>query len=209
MTDNISRRGIMLVLSSPSGAGKTTLSRMLLEKDDSIKLSISVTTRPKRPAEKEGTDYFFLSEDNFKEKIANNQLLEYANVFGYYYGTPKDIVEDNLQSGSDVLFDIEWQGTQQLKQKAREDVVSIFILPPSREELERRLYTRAQDSEDVVQKRMSKANDEISHWAEYDYVIVNHDLEQSLKSIFSILKSERLKRYRQSGLIEFVKSLTS
>ena len=209
MSDAILRRGLMLVLSSPSGAGKTTLSRMLLEDDPDITLSISATTRPKRPNEFDGRDYFFLKPNEFEQSVKDGQFLEYATVFGNRYGTPKTYVIGALVEGRDVLFDIDWQGTQQLKEKMGEDLVSVFILPPSHDELERRLKTRAQDSDDVVAKRMAKAESEISHWPEYDYVIVNRELSAALSEIKSILAAERLRRSRQIGLSEFVRNITS
>lgn len=203
----IMRRGLMLVLSSPSGAGKTTVSRMLLEKNSNLEMSVSVTTRPRRPQEKAGEDYHFIDLTEFNKKIEQQELLEYAKVFGHYYGTPKDTVVQALHKGRDVLFDIDWQGTQQLSEKARSDVVSIFILPPSTRELERRLKARAQDSLEEVARRMAKAADEMSHWAEYDYIIVNYDIEKSVREVQAILEAERLRRERQIGLHEFVKSL--
>lgn len=203
----IERRGLMLVLSSPSGAGKTTLTRRLLEDDSEISMSISVTTRPRRPAEKDGVDYHFIETVDFNLMVNRQELLEHAKVFGHYYGTPVGPVMDMLAKGRDVLFDIDWQGTQQLAQKARDDLVSIFILPPSTKELERRLKQRAQDSDEVVAQRMSRASDEISHWPEYDYVIVNEDVEEALSRVRSILIAERLKRERQPGLLDFVKLL--
>lgn len=197
----------MLVLSSPSGAGKTTLSRALLDSDPDISMSISVTTRPRRPAERDGVDYHFIETVDFNLMVNRQELLEHAKVFGHYYGTPQEPVFDTLDSGKDVLFDIDWQGTQQLSQKARDDLVSIFILPPSTKALERRLKSRAQDSDEVVAQRMARASDEISHWPEYDYVIVNEDVDRALTEIRSILVAERLKRERQPGLLEFVKML--
>jgi guanylate kinase len=209
MTDGlrIKRRGMMLVLSSPSGAGKTTLSRRLLASDPDFTMSVSVTTRARREMEVEGEDYHFISEQEFLRQVKEDKLLEHAVVFGNRYGTPRAAVEEALSHGHDVLFDIDWQGTQQLKEKAREDVVSIFILPPSRAELERRLKERAQDTPDVVAKRMAKANDEISHWAEYDYVIINDDLLKAEARIEEIIGAERLKRTRQTGLSDFVRNL--
>lgn len=203
----IARRGLMLVLSSPSGAGKTTLSRALLAGDGDLALSVSMTTRPMRTGEREGVDYFFVSGGQFDSAIRNGELLEHATVFDYRYGTPAAPVTKALASGRDVLFDIDWQGTQQLKEKAREDLVSIFVLPPSHAELERRLKARAQDSDDVVKRRMAKAADEISHWAEYDYVIVNDRLDLALAQVVAILRAERLKRTRQIGLSQFVRDL--
>jgi len=203
----IKRRGLMLVLSSPSGAGKTTISRRLLDSDDNLSLSISATTRPPRPGETEGKDYFFVSQARFDEMVAQDELLEHALVFGHNYGTPRAPVESALESGRDVLFDIDWQGTQQVREAAREDLVSVFILPPSHAELERRLHSRAQDSSEVVQYRMAKAADEMSHWAEYDYIIINDSLEKSVEQVEAILTAERLKRERRIGLRAFVETL--
>jgi guanylate kinase len=205
--NEIQRRGLMLVLSSPSGAGKTTLSRRLLASDPRITMSVSATTRPKRPGEVSGTDYHFIDPTEFNLMINRGELLEHANVFGNYYGTPRAPVEAALLSGRDVLFDIDWQGTQQLKSKAREDLVSVFILPPSSHELERRLTSRAQDTPAEIARRMAKAADEMSHWPEYDYVIINHDVDQSAASIQAILAAERLRLDRQVGLPDFVKGL--
>lgn len=206
---DIRRRGLMLVLSSPSGAGKTTISRRLLDRDGGITMSVSVTTRPMRPGEVPGVDYCFVDMPEFERMAKMGELLEYAEVFGNCYGTPKATVEQALAAGRDVLFDIDWQGTQQLAENARTDLVSVFILPPSGAELERRLHSRAQDSAEVIAQRMAKASDEISHWAEYDYVIVNHDLEESVASVQAILRAERLKRTRQIGLPKFVQSVQS
>ena len=203
----IQRRGLMLVLSSPSGAGKTTLSRQLLENDPHIQLSVSCTTRAKRPGEKDGVDYKFLDTASFRGMVDRGEFLEHARVFDHYYGTPRAPVEKALDAGRDVLFDIDWQGTQQLKEKGREDLVTVFILPPSTRDLERRLITRAQDSPDIVARRMAKAADEMSHWAEYDYVFINRDIATSLIELKSILTAERLKRERQFGLSAFVKAL--
>lgn len=203
----IQRRGLMLVLSSPSGAGKTTISRHLLPRDDEIDLSISVTTRPKRANEIEGVDYHFVDQPTFDQLVIAGELLEHATVFGHGYGTPRGPVEAALEAGQDVLFDIDWQGTQQLAEKASKDLVRIFILPPSTTELERRLRTRAQDPEEVVQGRMAKAADEMSHWPEYDYIIVNHDVAESLAQVEAILAAERLKRERQVSLHDFVEAL--
>jgi guanylate kinase len=208
MTGGIKRRGLMLVLSSPSGAGKTTLSRRLLESDANVSLSVSATTRPKRPGEVEGRDYFFVADADFQRMAEAGDFLEQALVFGHRYATPREPVLEALAAGRDVLFDIDWQGTQQLRQQVREDVVTIFVLPPSREELERRLHSRAQDSDEVVAKRMEKANDEISHWAEYDYIIVNQDIDRAQRDVETILTAERLKRARQPGLPAFIESLT-
>jgi guanylate kinase len=205
--ENIQRRGLMLVLSSPSGAGKTTLSRRLLESDGNINLSVSATTRPMRPGEVHDKDYHFLSNEEFDAWLADGKFLEHATVFGNRYGTPSHLVNEVLAAGCDVLFDIDWQGTQQLREKKRDDLVSIFILPPSHDELERRLRNRAQDSEDVVQSRMAKANNEISHWAEYDYVVINDDLDSTLNKIRTILDAERMKRGRQTGIAEFARKL--
>jgi guanylate kinase len=205
--ENISRRGLMLVLSSPSGAGKTTLSRRLLENDSAITMSVSTTTRLPRSGEEEGKDYYFVSPSTFTGMVAGDAFLEHATVFGNHYGTPREPVQLALDKGNDVLFDIDWQGTQQLRQRAGDDLVSIFVLPPSHEELERRLRARAQDSEDVVQARMAKANNEISHWAEYDYVVINDDLESTLVKIRTILDAERMKRGRQTGIPGFVGKL--
>ena len=202
--ENISRCGLMLVLSSPSGAGKTTLSRRLLENDKSISLSVSATTRPMRPGEVHGKDYHFLGADEFGAWLADGKFLEHATVFGNRYGTPSHLVNDELIRGRDVLFDIDWQGTQQLKEKKRDDLVSIFILPPSHGERERRLRNRAQDGDEIVAGRMAKAADEISHWPEYDYVVVNTDVEKALADIQAILNAERLRRSRQTGISEFV-----
>ncbi|MBM3545340.1 MAG: guanylate kinase [Alphaproteobacteria bacterium] len=203
----VSRRGLMLVLSSPSGAGKTSIARKLLELDDSITMSVSVTTRKKRPGEVAGRDYHFIDRTEFDLMVNRRELLEHAKVFDNYYGTPKKPVEEQLALGRDVLFDIDWQGTQQLKEAARDDLVSVFILPPSTGELERRLKNRAQDTPAVVAKRMSKASDEMSHWPEYDYIVVNHDFDKSIAQVGSILTAERLRRIRQVGLPDFVKRL--
>lgn len=204
----IARRGLMLVLSSPSGAGKTTLSRLLLEAEGArVTMSVSTTTRPPRPGEVEGRDYHFIDEATFARLAREGAFLEHATVFGKSYGTPAAAVEAALAHGQDVLFDIDWQGTQQLAQKMPKDLVRIFVLPPSTTELARRLQTRGQDSTEVVASRMAKAAEEISHWAEYDYVIVNDDLEAALKKIRAILSAERLKRDRQTGLFEFVRGL--
>jgi len=197
----------MLVLSSPSGAGKTTLSRQLLDNDPQIQLSVSCTTRAKRPGEKDGVDYKFLETASFRGMVDRGEFLEYAQVFGNYYGTPRAPVEAAVSAGKDVLFDIDWQGTQQLRDKVPADLVTVFILPPSTRDLERRLLTRAQDSKEIVAQRMAKAADEMSHYAEYDYVVVNRDIGTSLNRIKAILDAERLKRDRQPGLSDFVKAL--
>ena len=204
----IARRGLMLVLSSPSGAGKTTLARRLLESDPNILMSISATTRAMRPNEREGHDYFFVTSERFDEMARANAFLEFADVFDHRYGTPAAPVLGKLAGGGDVLFDIDWQGTQQLKERAREDLVSIFVLPPSHDELERRLKTRAQDSDEVVARRMAKAASEISHWPEYDYVIVNHQVDKALAQVRAILEAERARRTRLVGVGEFVAELT-
>ena len=201
------RRGLMFVLSSPSGAGKTTLSRMLLARIGGLSMSVSVTTRPMRPGEVDGIDYHFIDAAKFSSMTSNDQLLEHATVFGKAYGTPRAPVETALAAGKDVLFDIDWQGTQQLREKARADVVSVFILPPSVADLEKRLHTRAQDSDDVIRGRMERAAHEMSHWAEYDYVVINRDIDQAFAQIETILSAERLKRVRQTGLSEFVRAL--
>ena len=203
----ITRRGLMLLLSSPSGAGKTSIARSLLTRDKEINMSVSATTRPRRPGEAEGKDYYFVDEEKFKTDINEGLFLEYARVFDHYYGTPMGLVQKLLSSGCDVLFDIDWQGTQQIKAKARDDLVSIFVLPPSTAELEKRLIMRAQDSAEVVAGRMARAADEMSHYPEYDYIIVNHDLDQSIDSVHTILKAERLRRSRQASLTEFMKQL--
>ncbi len=207
MTIPITKRGLMLVLSSPSGAGKTSICKKLLQQDTGLVLSVSATTRKRRPGEVEGKDYQFLSIQEFESRINKSQFLEYAKVFGNYYGTPAQLVEGTLKSGVDVLFDIDWQGTQQLKARARQDLVSVFILPPSIKELEKRLFKRAQDTSKVVANRMSKSASEMSHYPEYDYVIINHDLDKSVQQVQSILCAERSRRERQIGLVEFVKYL--
>ena len=205
--ETVAPRGLMLVLSSPSGAGKTTLSRRLLEVDPAVQLSVSATTRPQRPAEVDGRDYHFVDRKRFDEMVRKGEMLEWAEVFGNRYGTPRAPVEEALARGQDVLFDIDWQGTQQLRDKVSKDFVSVFLLPPSVPELERRLTTRAQDSDEVIRGRMAKASDEMSHWAEYDYVLLNHDLEETFAQLQSILTAERLKRERQPGLSDFVRGL--
>ncbi|MCG8360718.1 MAG: guanylate kinase [Kiloniellales bacterium] len=204
---SIKRRGLMLVLSSPSGAGKTTLSRALLELDGNLSLSVSATTRPMRPGEVDGRDYSFVSQQHFREMVEENAFLEHARVFDHYYGTPRAPVLAALEQGRDVLFDIDWQGTQQVAEKAPKDLVRVFILPPSTRDLEVRLRRRAQDPEEVVQARMAKAADEMSHWAEYDYIVVNHDVDESLQQIRSVLAAERIKRERLVGLRDFVEGL--
>jgi guanylate kinase len=205
--ESVGRRGLMFVLSSPSGAGKTTLSRRLLEADSGLELSVSVTTRRPRPGELEGRDYYFIDRPRYDEMVRNSELLEWAEVFGHCYGTPRAPVEAALAAGRDVLFDIDWQGTQQLRDSARSDLVSVFVLPPSIAELERRLRSRALDSDDVIHARMSKAADEMSHWAEYDYVVINRDIDATFARLRAILEAERLRRVRQTGLLDFVRSL--
>ncbi|MCW8917119.1 MAG: guanylate kinase [Magnetovibrio sp.] len=198
----------MLVMSSPSGAGKTTITRALLEKDADLSMSISATTREPRPGEVDGKDYFFIEKTKFGAMVENGEFLEHAKVFDNYYGTPKGPVDEALAAGKDVLFDVDWQGARDLRHAARGDQMSIFILPPSHEELERRLYARAQDSEDVVKKRMSKAASEMSHWGEYDYIVINADIDKSVAEVEAILTAERLARDRQTGLPEFVASMS-
>ncbi len=199
----------MLVLSSPSGAGKTTIARALLERDDNLTLSVSATTRPKRPGEVDGKDYNFVNGSQFQSMVADGELLEHAHVFGSYYGTPKAPVEETLAGGKDILFDIDWQGTQQLagNDSTGDDLVSIFVLPPDNHELELRLRRRAQDSEEVVRGRMAKAADEMSHYREYNYIIINHDIEESVGQAQIILEAERLRINRQAGLHDFVQTL--
>ncbi|MFN7038005.1 MAG: guanylate kinase [Alphaproteobacteria bacterium] len=203
----IQRKGFMFVLSSPSGAGKTTIARALLADEKNLAPSISITTREKRPNEIHGKDYYFVSEDEFKALVSQNAFLEYANVFGSYYGTPKLEVENTLATGQDILFDIDWQGTAKLAEFNKENLVSIFILPPSIAELENRLRNRNTDSEETILKRMSKAYIEITHYDSYDYVIVNNDIAESVKKVSAILNAERLKKYRQIGLDKFVENL--
>lgn len=203
----VARRGLMLVLSSPSGAGKTTIASELRNREEDLRISISVTTRPPRPGEVDGRDYFFVDEETFKNMLEKEAFLEHAKVFGNYYGTPKEYVFNKLKGGRDIIFDIDWQGTQQLAQFARDDLVSIFILPPSVEALRERLQKRGQDSSDVVELRMAQSANEISHWPEYDYVIINQDLERSITQVQEILHSERMKRRRQLGLIDFVNKI--
>ena len=203
------RRGVLFVLSSPSGAGKSTISRMLLKSDPNLQMSVSVTTRPIRPGEQDGVDYHFVDLPKFKDMVSAGEFLEWAHVFGHRYGTPAQPVDDILASGSDVLFDIDWQGAQQLYQLAGGDVVRVFILPPSMEELERRLRARATDSDEVIAARMSRAAGEIAHWDGYDYVLVNDDAAKCFEQVRTILQSERLKRSRQTGLIGFVRKLNA
>jgi guanylate kinase len=204
----IARRGLMLVLSSPSGAGKTTLSRMLLT-EERIALSISVTTRARRPGEVHGRHYHFIDRKKFDQMVKAGELLEYAEVFGNFYGTPKKPVDSALKAGRDVLFDVDWQGTKQLRKHAPRDLVSVFILPPSSGELARRLHTRAQDDKKVIRARMAKSGDEMGHWPEYDYVVLNRDLDHAFGDVRAILHAERLKRERQTGLSAFVRGMQS
>lgn len=203
----LSRRGVLFVLSSPSGAGKSTIARMLLEADPAIAMSVSVTTRPIRPGEVDGRDYHFVDVARFKEMAAAGEFLEWAHVFDHRYGTPKAPVEQMLDEGRDVLFDIDWQGAQQLYQQAGGDVVRVFILPPSMEELGRRLRARGTDDDAVIDARMARAASEISHWDGYEYVLINDDVERCFADVHAILKVERLKRKRQTGLIGFVRKL--
>jgi len=207
--DGVERRGLLFVLSSPSGAGKTTLSRLLIERMPGIKMSISATTRSMRPGEVNGRDYLFVDKAKFEQMANGDELLEWATVFDNSYGTPRAPVEAALSEGLDVLFDIDWQGTQQLRHKARADVVSVFILPPSVVDLEKRLHSRAQDPDEVIRARMSRASHEMSHWAEYDYIIINRDIDDAFAEVQSILKAERLKRERRIGLVGFVRDLQS
>jgi len=205
--DGVERRGLMFVLSSPSGAGKTTLSRMLIDRMPGLRMSVSATTRAMRPGEVDGRDYLFVDKSRFDAMVKGDELLEWATVFDNSYGTPRAPVEAALSAGQDVLFDIDWQGTQQLREKARADVVSVFILPPSAGDLEKRLHSRAQDSDEVISKRMSRASHEMSHWAEYDYIVINHNVDDAFAEVQSILKAERLKRERRTGLVNFVRGL--
>jgi guanylate kinase len=205
--DGVERRGLMFVLSSPSGAGKTTLSRLLIDRMPGLTMSVSATTRPMRPGEVDGRDYRFVDQSRFESMVRADELLEWANVFDHRYGTPRAPVEAALSAGQDMLFDIDWQGTQQLREKAGEDVVSVFILPPSAADLEQRLHSRAQDSDAVIRGRMSRASHEMSHWAEYDYIVINHDIDAAFAEVQSILGAERLKRKRRTGLTTFVRQL--
>ncbi len=208
-TDTLHRRGLMLILSSPSGAGKTTIARKLLKRDPEIAMSVSVTTRPMRPGEVAGKDYHFVDQDQFDRMVADNDFFEWAPVFGHCYGTPKAEIRAGLKTGRDYLFDIDWQGTQQLYQKAESDVVRVFILPPSLEELRSRLVGRNTDSAEVIADRMARAQAEISHWDGYDYVVVNDDVDACYAKVREILEAERMRRTRQTGLIDFVRKLTS
>jgi guanylate kinase len=201
------RRGLLIVLSSPSGAGKSTISRMLLKADPEVTMSVSATTRPMRPGERDDIDYHFVADAEFDRLIAAGEFVEWAPVFDYRYGTPKAPVKAALKAGRDILFDIDWQGTQQLKAAMGEDLVSIFLLPPSMAELERRLRARGTDSEDVIQDRMSRAASEISHWPEYEYVLVNRDTGECLRQVQAIVAAERLKKSRQTDLVPFTRSL--
>lgn len=203
----IPRRGFMICLSSPSGAGKTTICERLLEIEKNMSLSISVTTRPKRPGEIDGRDYSFVDRETFAKMLKHGDFMEHAMVFGNSYGTPKKFVFDTLREGRDIIFDIDWQGTQQLAQIARSDLVTVFILPPNVDELENRLRSRKQDSDEVIALRMSEASNEMSHWAEYDYVIINNDLEHSVEQVQAVIMAERLRRTRQIGLVDFVNKL--
>lgn len=205
----IKRKGLMLILSSPSGAGKTTISKRLLDMEQGISMSVSATTRPMRKGEFEGKDYFFVLPEKFKEMVSKGEFLEHAHVFGNNYGTPAKAVADKLSAGKDVLFDIDWQGTIQLKEKCKDDVVSIFILPPSMKELETRLKQRAQDDEKVIRERMSKAEDEISHWGIYDYILVNDDIDEAVTKVIHILRAERARKHRMVGLNDFVGNLVN
>jgi guanylate kinase len=205
--DGIERRGLMFVLSAPSGAGATTLSRLLMERTPGLRMSVSVTTRAMRPGEVEGRDYFFVDKARFEQMVKRDELLEWATVFDNRYGTPRAPVETALAAGQDVLFDIDWQGTQQLREKARADVVSVFILPPSAADLEKRMHSRAQDSHDVIRRRMSRASHELSHWPEHDYLVINQDIDAAFAEVQSILKAERLKRERRFGLPNQIRAL--
>ena len=207
-SDTLHRRGLMFILSSPSGAGKTTIARRLLAEDAEIALSVSATTRPIRPGEVDGKDYHFVSQAEFDRMVEANEFFEWAHVFGHSYGTPKAHIRAGLKEGRDYLFDIDWQGTQQLHQKAQADVVRVFILPPSLDELRRRLIGRATDSAEVIAARMARAQAEISHWDGYDYVVVNDDVETCFTQVAEILRAERMRRTRQTGLIDFVRELT-
>ncbi|MEM9278318.1 MAG: guanylate kinase [Pseudomonadota bacterium] len=207
VSETIQRRGLMLVLSSPSGTGKSTIARNLLEKEENLELSVSVTTRTRRPSEIDGTHYHFISVREFERKRDSDALLEWAEVHGNFYGTPRDAVDAAMGAGRDMLFDIDYQGGQQLMEKARADVVSVFLLPPSIEELQSRLVRRAEDAEDVIRKRLENAREEIIHWREYDYVVVNRDLDEAFSKVRAILTAERLRRDRRPGLFEFESEL--
>ncbi|MDB5618969.1 guanylate kinase [Tardiphaga sp.] len=206
-SEGVERRGLMFVLSSPSGAGKTTLTRMLIAEAPDLTMSVSVTTRPMRPGEVDGRDYYFVDQKRFDEMVAQDELLEWARVFDNCYGTPRAPVEAALAAGHNVLFDIDWQGTQQLRGRAAKDVVSVFILPPSVQALEQRLHTRAQDSDEVIRGRMKKAGDEMSHYDAYDYIVINDNIGIAFESVKSILRAEQLKLERQVGVTAFVQKL--
>jgi len=207
--DTLQRRGLMFILSSPSGAGKTTIAhRLLAEEGSELRMSISVTTRPMRPGEIDGSDYFFVDRTQFDRLVEEDSFFEWAEVFGHCYGTPKAEIRDRLRRGEDFLFDIDWQGTQQLYQRAQGDVVRVFLLPPSIEELEHRLRSRGTDSDEVIRSRMERARAEISHWDAYDYVVINDDIEACFAKVKMILEAERMRRLRQTGLIDFVRELT-
>ena len=205
---NMRRRGVMLIVSSPSGAGKTTISRLLLERDQQLTMSVSVTTRPRRPTEVSGRDYHFIDRGEYDRMVERQEFLEHAEVFNNGYGTPRAPVEKALAEGRDILFDVDWQGARQMAESVRADMVSVFILPPSHAELERRLRTRAQDSDEAIARRMAKAADEMSHWAEYDYIVINQDVEVSVNAVQSILTAERIRRERQLDLAAFVSTMT-
>jgi guanylate kinase len=207
MDTPVQRRGLMFVLSSPSGAGKTTITRALLQNNPGLVISISATTRQKRPGEVDGQDYYFVDIPQFNQMIESGDMLEHAKVFGNYYGTPRQPVEDALSRGLDVIFDIDWQGTQQLREQRESDLVTLFILPPNAKELERRLRSRAQDTEETIRHRMEKASDEMTHFSEYDYVIINNNVDHAIQSAQAILDAERQKRYRAVGLSDFVRGL--
>jgi len=205
--NSLKRRGLMFILSSPSGAGKTTIAKRILAQDDDIRLSVSYTTRPIRPGEVDGRDYYFIDPEEFNRKVEEGGFLEWAEVFGHFYGTPKAELKIGLKAGHDYLFDIDWQGTQQLYQRMEVDVVRVFLLPPSIGELERRLASRGTDSAKVVAARMARAHSEISHWDGYDYVVVNDDIDECFAKVTGILHSERMRRARQTGLVDFVREL--
>jgi guanylate kinase len=206
--ETLKRLGLMVVLSSPSGAGKSTISRALIERDSNLTMSVSATTRAPRPGEIEGQDYYFVQKFEFDAMVAGGQMLEHAQVFDNFYGTPRDPVETFLSQGRDIVFDVDWQGTQQLSENVPKDLVRIFILPPSMEELERRLYSRAQDSEEVVRKRMAEAASEMSHYPEYDYIVVNVDMNESIAKVEAILAAERQKTERQVSLHDFITEIS-
>lgn len=207
MDTPLQRRGLMFVLSSPSGAGKTTITRALLNNNDDLEISISATTRQRRPGEVDGQHYYFVDIPSFNAMVENGEMLEHAKVFGNYYGTPRLPVEEALARGHDIIFDIDWQGTQQLREIARDDLVTVFILPPNAKELERRLRSRAQDPEETIRHRMEKAADEMTHYSEYDYVLINNNVDMAIQQAQHILDSERLKRHRLVGLSDFVRGL--